>query len=100
MNQYILFMHNDVNDAAIANDAQRWHTYLASLRSSGCFDGGSAIGAGILVQKDCTERDANGKVTGYLLVRADSIQAAQHFLQGNPTHAAGGTVEIRLLVRD
>ena len=100
MNQYILFMHDDVNDAAIANDGQRWAAYLQSLRLSGCFDGGSAIGAGIASKNDCADRDADGRVTGYLLVRADSVQAAQRFLQGNPTHEAGGTVDIRLLVRD
>ena len=82
MNDYILFMHDDVVDAAIATDATRWGQYMSALRASGQFDGGSAIGKGMVFKKDCA-----------------GTAAAQKFLIGNPNYEAGGTVEIRELPR-
>lgn len=97
MNEYILFMHDDAVDRAIAGDGSRWGQYLSALRASGLFDGGSAIGAGILAAKGCSDKPAALDVTGYLRVRAESLDAAKRFLDGNPVFDAGGTVEIREL---
>ena len=49
MNDYLLLMHEDAADAGIANDGARWGAYLASLRASGGFDGGSSIGPGAVL---------------------------------------------------
>ena len=38
-------------------------------------------------------------LTGYIRIRAESLEAARHYLSGNPTFEAGGTVEIRELPR-
>lgn len=97
MNDYILFMHDDAADRAIADDGARWEQYLSALRASGQFDGGSAIGAGIATGKGRAEQIADSNVNGYLRVRAESLQAARRFLDGNPAYEAGATVEIREL---
>ncbi|WP_198120195.1 hypothetical protein [Massilia rhizosphaerae] len=99
MNEYILFMHDDVADAAIATDEQRWTQYMSALRASGQFDGGSAIGKGMVFRKDRAGQAATTTVSGYLRVRAENAEAAQRFLVGNPNYDAGGTVEIRELPR-
>jgi len=97
MNEYIFFMHDDAADRSIADDGARWQEYLAALRASGQFDGGSAIGAGIIASKGHAERQAAATVNGYLRVRARSLEEAKRFLDGNPAYEAGATVEIRAL---
>ena len=99
MNGYILFMHDDAATPDVADDSARWELYLSSLRASGQFDGGSAIGPGVLARRDGTSASAPARVNGYILVRAESIEAAQRFLAGNPIYDAGGTVEVRELLR-
>jgi hypothetical protein len=99
MNEYILLMHDDVVDTAIATDATRWGQYMSTLRASGQFDGGSAIGKGMVFRKDCAGDAATTPVSGYLRIRAESADAARKFLIGNPNYEAGGTVEIRELPR-
>jgi hypothetical protein len=99
MNEYILLMHDDVIDAAIADDGVLWEHYLSGLRTSGQFDGGSSIGPGVLVKRDGTTLPASERVNGYIRVRAESLEAAQRFLAGNPSYEAGGTVEVRVLLR-
>lgn len=98
MNEYILFMHDDVVDRAIADDGDRWENYLSALRASGQFDGGSSIGPGVLARRDGTMVPAPHRVNGYIRLRAESLEAAQRFLAGNPTYDAGGTVEVRELL--
>ncbi|KQV53912.1 MULTISPECIES: hypothetical protein [unclassified Duganella] len=86
MNDYILLMHDDAIDRAVAEDGARWEHYLSGLRASGQFDGGSVV-------------PAPARVNGYIRVRAESLEAAQRFLAGNPDYDAGGTVEVRALPR-
>jgi len=100
MNEYILFMHDDAVDSALANDSQRWGQYITTLRASGQFDGGSAIGSGTLLRKGGAGQAAPTDITGYIRIRAESFDAAQRFLIGNPVYEAGGTVEIRELLRE
>ena len=100
MNDYLLLMHGDTTDAALADDGARWRDYLAGLRASGCFDGGSAVGAGATYRKGGVPLPLCATVTGYLRVRAESLEAARRFLVGNPVFEAGGSVEIRELPRD
>lgn len=99
MNEYILFMHSDVLAPSIANDEDSWGRYIGELRMSGCFDGGSAVGLGAVFKQNCDAESAPSAITGYLRVRADNMEAAKEFLKGNPTFEAGGTVEIRELLR-
>ena len=96
MTEYMLFMHDDA--PASASDAvHTWPTYLATLRATGAFEGGSAIGDGICVSKEATEAEVARHLTGYIRIRATSLEAARALLVGNPVYEAGGTVEIREL---
>lgn len=99
MNDYLLLMHDHAPADARQQQEASWPAYLARLRASGCFEGGSAIGGGICVTKDGVADDITGKLTGYLKVRAESLDAARKFLPGNPVFETGGTVEIRELPR-
>jgi hypothetical protein len=95
MIDYIFFMHDD---APGGTDAE-WERYLSRLRDSGHFTGGSAIGAGICVNKQGASPPISARLTGYIRVQAESLDDARRFLEGNPVYEAGGTVEIRELPR-
>ena len=97
MKEYILLMHDDVLDAGVANDDSLWAAYFATLRASGQFDGGSVIGSGAAFRKGDAAHAAITALSGYIRIRAESMEQAQKFLLGNPTYEAGGTVEVREL---
>jgi hypothetical protein len=99
MTEYVFFMHEDVLDSSIANDEGLWEQYISRLRASGQFDGGSAIGTGMVFKKNLAGKAAARTVSGYIRVRAENFEAAEKFLIGNPTYEAGGTVEICELPR-
>jgi hypothetical protein len=98
MKDFILFMYNDATDRVAADDERRWEAYLSSLRGSGQFDGGSSIGAGIHLRRGHADRPSSTDLSGFIRIRADSLEGARGFLQGNPVYEAGGTVEIRELL--
>lgn len=100
MNEYLLLMHDDATDPAVAQDGGRWGHYLAGLRADAGFDGGSTMGAGRVHRQRATPAPVSAALTGFLRVRADSLQDAERFLAGNPVYEGGGTVEIRELPRD
>ncbi len=100
MKEFILFMHNDARDPVIAEDGDRWGAYFAGLNASGRFDGGSSIGAGLRLRKGQADAPSVGDANGFIRVRAEGIDEARAFLIGNPVYEAGGTVEIRELLKD
>jgi hypothetical protein len=95
MADFILFMHADA-----LGPETGWDTYLANLRRSGAFEGGSAVGGGACFRKAGPAPAISAQISGYIRVQADDLAAAQRFLAGNPCYEAGGTVEIRELPRD
>jgi len=97
MTDYIFLMHND---AAGAETDVAWEQYLRKLRSSGRFEGGSAIGPGECVSKQRRPTGITAHLSGYIRVQADTLEAAKKLLEGNPVFEAGGTVEIRELPRE
>lgn len=99
MNEYILLMLDDADGSSDA-DGARWASYLAGLRQSGQFDGGSSIGAGQRCRRGQAPQPVEAGVTGFIRVRAESLDEARRFLVGNPHYEAGGSVEIRELLRD
>ena len=99
MNEYIVLMHNDAVDRAAADDGEQWGAYMSALRQGGGFDGGSAMGLGICVNKAGVARSAS-QLTGYIRVRAESLDHARQCLMGNPVYEAGGTIEICELPKD
>ena len=93
MPDFILLMHDDAPGGA--DDA--WERYLAALRTTGHFQGGSAIGAGVCARKTGEAPAVTRHLTGFIRVTADDLDHARALLHGNPVYEAGGTVEIREL---
>ena len=100
MQDFILLMYNDAIDLDAAIDGSHWRNYLASLRASGQFDGGSSVGSGLVVRKGHADRPSTTTLDGFIRIRADGIAGARKFLTGNPVYEAGGTVEILELPPD
>jgi hypothetical protein len=100
MNDYILLMHDDVPAGANASNGDGWGRYFTKLRESGRFEGGSSIGTGVCVSKAGAAKPVTSHLSGYIRVRAESLDDARSFVAGNPVFEAGGTVEIRELPRD
>ena len=98
MNEFLFLMHADA-PAAERESQPTWVTYLAKLQSAGVLLGGSAIGDGICVSKRGAEGEIARHISGYLKVKAESMDAARALLEGNPVYESGGTVEIRELPR-
>jgi hypothetical protein len=98
MNDYILFMHDDVPGEHRLRDDE-WAAYFAKLREADAFEGGSAIGDGICISKSDAPRAITRQLAGYIRIRAESLNAARALVISNPVYEAGGTVEIRELPR-
>ena len=94
MNDYLVLLHDDA-EAEIPSAL--WPGYLGKLRDLGVFDGGSAIGAGVVVRTDGVAVGTTTHLGGYLRVRAESLTAVRALLEGNPVYESGGSVEIRVL---
>ena len=97
MRRFLILLHDDTTRA---EDPTAWEPYLARLRRSGRFDGGSSVGPRRAYRQGDGPPSAPGGLVGYLLVRATDAEEATWVLDGNPVHAAGGTVEILELVED
>lgn len=92
MEDFILLMHTGAN-----SDPAAWEPYLKMLRESGRFQGGSAIGDGACVSKSGAPPGITRHLSGYLKVKANSLDDAKTLLAGNPVYEAGGVVELRHL---
>jgi len=99
MNDYIFLMHDDAPEVSDGRNGYDSEPYLATLRKSGQFAGGSAIGTGVCVTKSGAAADITAHLSGYIRVQANSLEDARKLLEGNPVFEAGGTVEIRELPR-
>jgi len=98
VNDYLFLMHQPPGSAT--GTATDWQPYLAWLRGTGQFDGGSSIGGGVCVARSSAPAEIAAHLIGYLRVRAGSLEDARKLLVGNPVFEAGGTVEIRELPED
>ena len=79
-----------------------WGPYLDHLRDSGRFEGGSSIGSGNRMCEDqVMPVPPSDDLVGFLLIAAeDHDEARRLVLAGNPTHDAGGIIELRELLVD
>jgi hypothetical protein len=100
MPEFIVFMYNDAVDRSIANDGQAWGAYLAKLKATGRFNGGSSIGRGSWYRKGAQQSPSEPSIEGFIQIEAANATEAQAVLEGNPNYEAGGTVEIRELFKD
>lgn len=98
MPDYLFLMHRI--PAASTATGLEWEPYLAKLRATGCFQGGSAIGAGICAQKAGTPPGLTHQLSGFIRVSASDLDDAKALLVGNPVFEHGGVVEIRELPTD
>jgi hypothetical protein len=96
MTDYIFLMHDDARTPV---RVEAWGPYLAGLRASGQFEGGSAIGSGLCVRKDAVAPAITAHLGGFIRVTAASLEEARGLVQGNPVFESGGTIEIRELPR-
>jgi hypothetical protein len=99
MDDFIIFMHNDALEADPQAEALAWERYIATLKQSGRFGGGSAIGDGACLTRTNQAKPITSHLTGFIRVQAESLDDARTLLAGNPVFESGGTVEIRLLPR-
>jgi hypothetical protein len=93
MAEFILLMHGD----APASKAEDWGQYIAMLKASGHFEGGSEIGDGVCMRKTGNAPAITSHLSGFMTIQADSLAQAKTLLAGNPAYEAGGTIEIREL---
>lgn len=98
MSDYLLLMHALPAAAQTSDDA--WGAYFAKLRALDAFNGGSSMGGGVCVTKSPKAPAVAHHLTGYIRVRAESLDAAKLLVDGNPVYEAGGVVEVRELPRD
>jgi hypothetical protein len=99
MTDYILFMHDDAPPKSTEPGDDAWEPYLAKLKASGHFEGGSAIGTGTCLNKTGANVGISRHLVGFIRVSAESLEQARELVLGNPVFEAGGTVEIRELPR-
>jgi hypothetical protein len=97
MHDYLFLMH-PLPPGSDRNPGD-WGSYLARLRRTGRFGGGSSVGGGVCVSRSGVA-PISMPLAGYIRVSADSIEDACALLEGNPVIEAGGTVEVRELPRD
>lgn len=98
---YLFFMHDDVISGSDAIGDDQWDLYIAKLQQGGHFDGGSAIGGGITLNKSgAGAKRITRQLTGFLRISAVNIEQAKTLVVGNPVFEAGGTVEIRELTAE
>ena len=76
-----------------------WDAYFAMLFEKKHMIGGSALGEGVAVKGDVFGEVVSPTITGYILIRAESLEAAQEIARQSPVHRAGGTVEVFALVK-
>ena len=55
---------------------------------------------GLRLRKSQADQPSANDLSGFIRVRAISLESAKQFLAGNPVYEAGGTVEIRELPRN
>jgi hypothetical protein len=94
--EFLLLMHRDGGPEAPG----AWEAYIGGLITKGVFAGGSSLGRGQAVRKGASPALGSAQLAGFLRVTAPSLEAALKLVEGNPTHEAGGTVEVRELVED
>jgi len=98
MRDYLIFMHGDQERPEAVDD---WETYVAALRETGMFVGGSAFGPASSFRKNVSSVAGSPRVlTGYIRIRARDLADAQTCLVANPVYEAGGTIEIYELIED
>ncbi|HSF85762.1 MAG TPA: YciI family protein [Acidimicrobiia bacterium] len=80
-------------EAEQAQVMQAWSDWLGSA-SDMLVDGGAPIGQKKSISPDGAVSDGGGDISGYSVVKADSLDDAVAFAKACPHLTAGGTVEV------
>jgi hypothetical protein len=100
MEEFLLLMHDDAPPGGEADNGAAWGLYVQKLGQAGRLLGGSSIGAGACFRRAGEPAPLSANLTGFVRVRAESLDDARTLLADNPAFVAGATVEIRALPRD
>ncbi len=92
MPRYLLLNHG-------TGQAELWPPYLEKLQQGQHLIGGSALNPGIALQGGNLSGAQTATLTGYLVIEADSWEAAQAIARESPVHQSGGSVELFPLIR-
>lgn len=81
----------------------KWTRYIGSIQQSGAMESGSALvspeTSATLDAKGAAKLDASEiQLSGYIVVKADSLEAATSIAAKSPAIADGGKVEVRELL--
>jgi hypothetical protein len=108
MNRYMLILWG--GDARIAkmspdqiqDHMKHWTTWMDGLAKQGVLDGGEPLGSEARLVKgakkpvtDGPYTEAKEAVTGYVILKADSMDKACEITKGCPLFEIDGTVEVR-----
>ena len=80
---------------------QKWFTWIDALRDKGIYKGGEPLEeGGLIVTSDKTVTDgpfpeSKEMIGGYIMIEADSIEAASELAKDCPALSFGGRVEVR-----
>ena len=91
----------DLSPEEMQQHMQKWFTWIAALRDKGIYKGGEPLeDGGLIVTSDQTVTDgpfpeAKEMVGGYIMISAESIQAASEIAKDCPVLNFGGRVEVR-----
>jgi len=115
MNRYLLILWGSVysSDAGgkrtarlspeqIQENTKHWNAWMEGLGKQGVLDGGEPLGADARVIKgsrkivtDGPYTEAKEAISGYVILKADSIEKATEISKGCPHLEVDGTVEVR-----
>ncbi|MCF6401341.1 YciI family protein [Chitinophaga filiformis] len=111
MKEFLMIFRNEKRDGGAAPSAEQmqlvmkeWQNWIGSIASQGKFLGTNRLySEGSTLLPDGTVLDGpyaelKEVVGGYLLVKAESLQAAQEMAKGCPNLKYGGNVEIRAVM--
>lgn len=92
MPEYIMINHG-------VGTSANWDQYFKMLREGNHLMGGSALEPVVSVKWAVFSDVRTPTMTGYILIRAESLERAKEIMVQSPVHQAGGTVELLMLVR-
>lgn len=97
MNTYLLTVRGQADRTAPPDATEKWGAWFAELGSS-MANPGSRVGETVTLTPDEPGDPATAVVTGFLMVNADSLDAAADLARGCPGLADGFSVEVGQLL--
>jgi hypothetical protein len=93
MSCYVLVFRGEADRQAAPADEAAWASWFRDLGGA-VTDFGNRVGRAVVVRGNGARGEASDVLTGYVVVSADSLQAAVDLAGGCPGLASGGRVEV------